>query len=176
MDEAPAIAKLLRDSGAVRFGHFTLASGRTSDVYVDIKRIWTDPARLEPIARALAGRVGEVDLLGGMELGAVPLLAATSLFAHRPFVVVRKAAKAHGTGQRIEGDVPAGARTLVLEDVTTTGGSVAETVALLREAGARVERVLAVVDREEGAAERLGGLGVRLESLATLRSIRGPAA
>ncbi|MCI4349258.1 MAG: orotate phosphoribosyltransferase [Thermoplasmata archaeon] len=173
MDRHEALVRMLRESGAVRFGTFTLASGKTSDVYVDIKAAWTDPARLELLGRALADRVGDVDRLAGMELGAVPLLAATSLYARRPFAVVRKAAKGHGTDQRIEGEVPPGARFLVLEDVTTTGGSVADTVALLRGRGAKVDRVLVVVDRGEGARERLGTLGVSLESLATLEELRG---
>lgn len=166
------IVRLLLDCGAVRFGTFTLASGRTSDVYVDVKMAWTDPARLEVLARALGERLRGEELLAGMELGAVPLLAATSLVARRPIAVVRKAAKSHGTAQRIEGSVPAGGRVLVLEDVVTTGGSVAETIGLLREAGATVDRVLAVVDREEGGAERLRALGVELEPLVSLKELR----
>jgi orotate phosphoribosyltransferase len=175
MDRHAELVRMLRESGSVRFGQFTLASGRTSDVYVDIKRAWTDPDRLELLGRALAERVGGVDRLAGMELGAVPLLAAASVFAHKPIAVVRKAPKGHGTNQRIEGEVKAGERVLVIEDVTTSGGSVAETIALLRAEGAVVDRVLVVVDRKEGATERLAGLSVRLESLATLDELRGPA-
>lgn len=163
---------LLRDCGAVRFGTFTLASGATSDVYVDIKRAWTDPRVLRTLARALAGRVGSVDRLAGMELGAVPLVVATALETGLPYVVVRKAAKRHGTQQRYEGEVPAGARVLVIEDVATSGGSSEESVAVLRAAGARVERVLVVVDREQGAAARLAAAGVRLEPLVTLAELR----
>ena len=169
------LVRMLRDSGAVRFGQFTLASGRTSDVYVDIKQMWTEPERLELLGRALANRVGEADRLGGMELGAVPLLAAASLYSRRPFVVVRKAPKGHGTQRRIEGTVVSGERLLVLEDVTTTGGSVLETVAVLRGEGAKVERVLVVVDRSEGAIERLAEASVRLEALVTLDELRGRA-
>ncbi|MCI4358328.1 MAG: orotate phosphoribosyltransferase [Thermoplasmata archaeon] len=176
MEAHTKLVRMLRDSGAVRFGQFTLASGRTSDVYVDIKRTWTDPDHLEMLGRALAERVEDAEGLGGMELGAVPLLAAASLYSRRPFVVVRKAPKGYGTDQRIEGTVPAGARFLVIEDVTTSGGSVLETVTLLRAAGADVERVLVVVDREEGAAERLAGASIRLDALATLDELRGPPA
>lgn len=175
-DRHARLVRMLRESGAVRFGRFELASGRVSDVYVDIKEMWTNPERLELIGTALAARVGDAECLGGMELGAVPLLAAASLFSHRPFVVVRKAAKAHGTGRRIEGEVPQGARFVVIEDVTTSGGSVLETVRLLREAGAVVDRVVVVVDRNEGARARLEEAAVRLEALATLDEIRGPKA
>ena len=138
--------------------------------------MWTDPARLELLGAALADHVGDAERLGGMELGAVPLLAATSLASHRPFVVVRKAPKGHGTDQRIEGEVPAGARFLVIEDVTTSGGSVLETVRILRAAGALVDRVLVVVDRDEGAKDRLAEASVRLDPLATLSELRGPGA
>ncbi len=162
----------LRACGAVRFGSFTLASGATSDVYVDVKRAWTDPSVLGPIADALARRVSGEERLGGMELGAVPLVVATALRTGLRFVVVRKAAKAHGTQQRIEGELPRGARVLVLEDVTTSGGSSLETVEVLRTAGAVVERVVTVVDREQGATERLRAAGVRLEALTTLSELR----
>jgi orotate phosphoribosyltransferase len=169
------ILRTLRDSGAVKFGSFTLTSGQHSDVYVDVKRVWTHPGHLRRIAAAFAQRLGPDDRLGGMELGAVPLVVATALATDRPYVVVRKAARDHGTGSRIEGEVPAGASFVVLEDVTTTGGSTLETVELLRAAGARVARVLVVVDREAGARERLSGVGVTLEPLATLADLRGAA-
>jgi orotate phosphoribosyltransferase len=169
----PALSDDLIDSGAVRFGTFTLTSGQTSDVYVDVKRATTDPARLRRIAKRLAEGVGDAERLAGMELGAVPILVALALEVDRPYAIVRKASRSHGTGQRIEGEIPNGSRVLIVEDVTTTGGSVAETVGLLREAGAVVTRVVCVVDREQGASERLRTLDVRLEPLVTLSELRG---
>lgn len=167
-----ALRTLLLSSGAVRFGEFTLASGQKSDVYVDIKRAWTDPERLRLIGRMLAARVGDADRLAGMELGAVPLVVAAALEIGLPFAIIRKAAKAHGTQQRFEGELPRGARVLIIEDVTTTGGSVVETIEVVRAAGARVGRVLTVVDRNAGATERLAALDVRLEPLTTLAALR----
>ena len=167
------LAHLLRACGAVRFGQFTLASGQTSDVYVDIKKSWTDPGRLHVLAEALAQRVGSAERLAGMELGAVPLVVATALRTGLPYVVVRKAAKTHGTQQRFEGEIPSGARVLVIEDVSTTGGSSAETVEIVRQAGGQVDRLLVVVDRGQGARERLATLGVTLEALVTLDELRG---
>ncbi|HEV8050304.1 MAG TPA: orotate phosphoribosyltransferase [Thermoplasmata archaeon] len=169
----PRLVADLLDSGAVRFGTFTLTSGQTSDVYVDVKRATTDPERLGRIAALLTEHVGDAERLAGMELGAVPLVVALALAARRPYAIVRKAARTHGTGNRVEGDIPSGARVLVVEDVTTTGGSVVETVGLLREAGAIVDRVVCVVDREQGARERLATVGVRLEPLVTLAELRG---
>lgn len=170
------LVRLLRECGAVRFGSFTLASGATSDVYVDIKRAWTDPLRLAVLARALAARVEGAERLAGMELGAVPLVVATALETGRPYLVVRKAAKAHGTQQRFEGEVPAGARVLVIEDVATSGGSALETAEVVRAAGGAVDRVLVVVDREQGARERLRAAGLAIDPLVTLSDLRGDGA
>ena len=170
---ADDVIRDLTESGAVRFGTFTLASGQSSDVYVDVKRAWTDPRRLGRLAEGLAAFCTDVDLLAGMELGAVPLVVATALATGLPYVVIRKVAKAHGTQQRYEGEIAPGARVALLEDVTTTGGSVIESVEVLQAAGARVERVVTVVDREQGASARLAALGVPLEALATLSALRG---
>jgi orotate phosphoribosyltransferase len=166
------LAELLLQSGAVRFGEFTLRSGQTSDVYVDIKHAWTRPDRLRVLAGALARRVGAVDVLAGMELGAVPLVVATALETGKPYVVIRKAAKDHGTARRFEGDLPPGSRVLVLEDVTSTGGAALGAVEVVREAGGLVDRVLVVVDRRMGARDRLRRAGVRLEALVTLDELR----
>ena len=171
--ERRQIVDLLVSSGAVRFGEFTLTSGLTSNVYIDVKRAWTDPARLTAIATALARRVGDADRLAGMELGAVPLVVATALRTGRPYVVIRKAAREHGTRQRYEGDIPAGAQVLLIEDASSTGGSALESIRVIRAAGGIVTRALVVVDRGMGAVERLKEEGVALESLVTLADIPG---
>ncbi len=170
------VVDLLLGAGAVRFGRFTLTSGQTSDVYVDVKRAWTDPARLSLLARALAARAGAEPRLGGMELGAVPLVVATALLLGRPFVVLRKQPRDHGTRQAFEGELSAGDAVLLIEDVASTGGSSLRSVEILREHGAVVERAIVVVDREMGARERLATAGVRLEALATLSDLRGARA
>ncbi|MGB6500848.1 MAG: orotate phosphoribosyltransferase [Thermoplasmata archaeon] len=167
------LVRLLLDSGAVRFGDFTLASGEKSDVYVDVKRAWTDPTRLDRLACALAAHAGTEERIAGMELGAVPLVVALALRTGRPFAVLRKAAKEHGTRQPFEGELPAGGRVLLVEDVTTTGGSTVRSVEIVRAAGAKVERALVIVDRENGAAERLAAIGVRLEPLVRFSELRG---
>jgi orotate phosphoribosyltransferase len=175
-DREPAhgeIVATLLDAAAVRFGDFTLASGEKSDVYIDVKRAWTDPRRLDLLARALAARVGSADRLAGMELGAVPLVVATALRTGLPYVVLRKAAKEHGTRQSFEGDIPPDSRVLLIEDVSTTGGSSLRSVEIIRAAGGAVDRALVVVDRESGARDRLSAAGVRLEPLVTLSELRG---
>ena len=169
---AEEIGRLLREAGAVRFGEFTLASGAKSDVYIDVKKAWTDPGRLARLAAALSTYVRPGDRLAGMELGAVPLVVATALRTGSHYVVVRKATKEHGTRQRFEGEIPAGAPFLLIEDVASTGGSAAESVEVLRHAGAEVARAVAVVDREMGAAARLHEMGVEFVALTTLSRLR----
>jgi len=160
------LIRTLRATDAVRFGEFELSHGGTSSYYVDKYRFETDPESLGLIASAFADRL-DGEHLAGVALGAVPLAAATAVEANLPYVVVRKAAKEYGTANRIEGDLPEEGPVVVLEDVATTGQSAADAVAALREAGARVDRVLVVVDREEGAAARLADRDVELEALVT---------
>ncbi|MGI0071241.1 MAG: orotate phosphoribosyltransferase [Thermoplasmata archaeon] len=166
------VVRLLLDAGAVRFGDFTLASGVKSDVYIDVKKAWTDPRRLATLTAAFAGRAGTEERLAGMELGAVPLVVALALATGRPYAVLRKAAKEHGTRQPFEGEFPPGSRTLLVEDVTTTGASTLRSVEIVRAAGGVVDRAVVVVDRENGATERLRAAGVRLEPLVTLSGLR----
>lgn len=160
------IVAALRAAEAVRYGEFELSHGGTSEYYVDKYRFETDPQALQTVAEAFAERVGD-DTLAGVALGAVPLVTATGLVTGNPYVIVRKQTKAYGTGNRIEGTLPEGKPVVVLEDVATTGKSALSAVKALREAGAQVDRVLVVVDREEGATELLEAEGVTLESLVT---------
>jgi orotate phosphoribosyltransferase len=164
----------LRAADAIRFGEFELSHGGTSNYYVDKYLFETDPECLRLVARAFAERVGDTTL-AGVALGAVPLVAVTSVETGNPYVVVRKKAKEYGTGKRIEGRIEAGEEIVVLEDIATTGGSAISAVEALREAGAVVERVVLVVDREEGARENLADAGVEMESLVTASDLLADA-
>jgi len=160
----------LRAADAVEFGEFELSHGGTSEYYVDKYRFETDPDCLARIAEAFADRLrGDegVARLAGVALGAVPLVAATAVELDAPYVIVRKAAKEYGTGNRIEGKFEPGEAVVVLEDIATTGRSAVDAVEALREAGAVVDHVLVVVDREEGAREHLADHDVELEALVT---------
>ncbi len=160
------LKEMLEDCGAIKYGEFTLTSGKKSNYYVDIKLASTRPKILEKIASEMAEKV-EGDKIAGMELGAVPLASALSLETGLPFLMVRKKSKGHGTGERIEGTLEEGDTVTVVEDVTTTGGSAVETVKVLREAGAEVDKVLVVVDRKEGSEEKLNEVDVDLIPLVT---------
>jgi len=167
----PTLLEMLVDVGSVRFGDFTLSSGKRSSYFVDIKRAITEPAILSTIARRMGRKWTGEDFIGGTELGAVPIAAAVSMDIDIPYVIVRKGGREHGTGRRIEGADVGGTTVLLVEDVITTAGSVARAVEALREAGATVDRVIAVVDRQEGGREALSDLGVTLEALLTADEI-----
>ncbi len=148
---------------AIQFGEFTLASGQKSSFYINIKDAATMPALLAVIGRAIADQ-GTFDCVAGVAVGAVPIAVAASLASGMPYAIVRKGEKAYGVGGKIIGDV-SGKHVLLVEDVTTSGGSVIYGIDALREAGAVVDTVVTVVDREQGACERLAEVGVSLVPL-----------
>ena len=154
----------LVDCGAVKFGDFTLTSGKKSSYYVDLKLASTKPSILKKIAIEFAKLLPEdVDFIAGMELGAVPLATALSLETGIPYSMIRKSTREHGTGTRIEG--PSKGRAVLVDDVATTGGSNMESIKMLTDEGVEVLMVLVVVDREEGAAESMGLLNLEYKSL-----------
>lgn len=156
------LVALLKESGALQFGRFTLASGRESHYYIDLRLAVTQPHILRELARRMAPHVAGYDRIAGVELGAIPLAAAVSLEAGIPFIMVRKEQKEHGTRGAYEGSLRPGDRVVFVEDTVTTAGTLARAIGRLREAGARVDRAVCVVDRAEGSAETLGPLGVEL--------------
>jgi orotate phosphoribosyltransferase len=158
----------LRDHALLE-GDFLLRSGRRSSYYLDKYRFETLPELLGPLGDRLAAAVREhepeANRLAGPALGAVALAAAASLSSGLPFVIVRDAAKEYGTANRIEGPFEEGELVCLLEDVVTSGGALAESIAVLREAGLVVRNAVCVVDREEGGADALARIGVRLHVL-----------
>jgi orotate phosphoribosyltransferase len=147
----------LIDCGAIKFGHFVLTSGKESSYYVDIKQASTNPKVLQEIANEMASLTEDnnYELIAGMELGAVPLAVALALQTQKPYVIIRKEKPSHGTGKQVIGKAASGQKVLLVEDVATTGGSVIKAIDVLRGEGLTVDKVLVVVDREEGAQEML---------------------
>lgn len=150
-------------------GEFTLRSGRKSRYYLDKYLFETQPTLLRELAKRFARYADErIDRIAGAELGAVALATATALETGKPFVIVRNAKKAgYGTGKLIEGQLEAGERVLLVEDVATSGGQVIEAAKSLREAGATVDRIVVAIDRLEGARAAIEAAGLRFESLFT---------
>ena len=170
-EDRALLARLLIDCGAYQRGSFTLASGKTSDTYIDVKKGITRPDILALVANGIAPHV-DSDRIAGVELAGVPIAAAVSLAVDKPSIFVRKQSKEYGTKKRIEGDLKAGDSVTVVEDVTTTGASVISAIQAVQEAGGHVDRVVTVVDREEGAEDALFKIGVELVAVLDMSTLK----
>ncbi|MFO0878828.1 MAG: orotate phosphoribosyltransferase [Gemmataceae bacterium] len=145
---------------AFSFGDFTLASGKKSSYYVNSKKILFHSESIALLAEALYEQTKDLDIqaVGGLEVGAIPLATALVFEYHRQGQAmegffVRKQAKGHGSQERIDGVLPTGARVAILDDVLTTGGSAQQAVEEVERAGASVVAVVCIVDRLQGARE-----------------------
>lgn len=169
------IKQILKRCGAIKFGDFTLASGRKSRYYIDVKKAVTKPKTLriicDHIVEKMKNHVIEPDYIACVELGGVPIGVLVADRTGLPLVIVRKDTKDHGTKDRLMGDFEKGKTALLLEDVTTTGGSVTNAIKALRDEGLHVDTIITVVDRQEGAEEIISGMGIILISLTTARDI-----
>jgi orotate phosphoribosyltransferase len=150
-------------------GDFTLRSGKRSPWYLDKYRFETEPALLRELGERLATAAREVEpgavRLAAPALGAVALAASASMASELPFIIIRGETKGYGTANRLEGRYEPGEVVCLVEDVVTSGGALCEAVEAVREAGLVVRHAVCVVDREEGGADALARLGVRLASL-----------
>lgn len=156
-----SLAARVREAALLE-GDFVLSSGKRSRYYVDKYLFSTEPGLLLALAKALADSLPRgVERLAGVELGAVPLVAAVSMQTGLPYVIVRKDAKGYGTAKGIEGrDLGPGERVALVEDVVTTGTQVLRAAGVLRQTGAEVASVVAVLDRRkpgDADARTLGG-------------------
>ena len=173
---AGSIAALVLDLariGAVRFGQFTLKSGQTSPIYLDLRLLASFPDVLQRVAAAYAERLRGLDFarIAAIPYAALPIGTAVALQTGRPLIYPRKETKAYGTRRAIEGLFEPGERAVVLDDLITTGGSKIEAIAPLQEAGLEVGDVVVLIDRESGGREMLRQAGYRLHSVLTLRQI-----
>ena len=177
-DRAALISLLKQRS--VRFGDFTLASGARSSWYIDCRlTTMSAPGQrlIGPLALTAIGDAGwRPDAVGGLTMGADPVayaIAAASMDTRSPVDAfsVRKEAKRHGTGRRIEGNFTAGARVVVIEDVITSGGSALTAIDVIRAEGGEVLGLLALVDREAGGREKIETAGVSVIALVTAEEL-----
>jgi orotate phosphoribosyltransferase len=173
------LLEIIRQKSFLR-GQFKLASGATSDYYLDMK-----PTSFDAEGAALIGQIicrmlaedRDVDAIGGLELGAVPIVVAACAqsWPDQPIrgFVVRKEKKGHGTDQKIDGNFNAGSKVVLIEDVTTKGGSVMQAVRAVRAQGAQIKRIITIVDRLEGARENLRKEGIELSAIFTTADLMG---
>ena len=171
-DQARArLRAIIRRESVLEGGSFTLASGATSSVFFDMKRTMLDPEGASLTTELLWDLLRDepADYVGGLAMGAVPLVAHLCLrsWPERPVraFFVRKEAKDHGTAKKIDGHIEPGKTAIVLEDVTTTGASSLLAVRAVRAQGCRVSKVMTIVDREEGARANLAAEDLALVAL-----------
>lgn len=164
----------LRDCDAVLYGEFELSSGKKSDYYIDKYIFETDPRALGLVGEAIAEKLDEIGAtkIAGVALGAVPLAAVASVESNLPYVIARKEQKDYGTSNVIEGELEEGEEVVVVEDIVTTGASAIEAVEKLRDAGAVVNDVVVVIDRQEGGRGNIESQNLRLHSLLTADDVR----
>ncbi|HEY4759139.1 MAG TPA: orotate phosphoribosyltransferase [Thermoguttaceae bacterium] len=176
MYDKTALISLVREK-AMRFGQFTLASGKKSTYYLDGKQITLDPYGAKLAAEGILDLLiaeGMPKAIGGMSIGADPITSSVvvmSAVRGTPIVgfLVRKQAKGHGTNQYIEGPVKPGDTVAIVEDVVTTGGSSLEAIERVEAFGLKVQRIIAIIDRMEGGAEEFAKRGYKFSSLLTIR-------
>ncbi len=171
MDWKAELKELVRKH-ALRFGTFTLASGKTASYYLDCRQVTLHPRGANCIAQGMIESMrGETpDAIGGMAIGADPITASVVTLCgqqgiHLRGFMVRKEAKAHGMGRQVEGPVEPGMRCIIVEDVVTSGGSALQAAAAATQFGLEVIGVMAVIDRLEGGREAIEAAGYRLTSL-----------
>jgi orotate phosphoribosyltransferase len=165
--EREDLIKRVKDT-AYLTGHFVLRSGRTSTYYLDKYRFETQPDILRHLGQEFAAFcTPQTALIAGAELGGVALAAAASMASGIPFVIMRNAKKGYGTERDYEGVLAKGDHVLLVEDIATTGGQVLEAAKKLTELGCTVERIVAVIDRQEGARENIEAAGFQFDALLT---------
>lgn len=172
MDAEKVLARLLVKTGALQLGEFTLTSGLQSPIYIDLRRLpsYPDVFRTVLVLLYTTSLEADHDVVVGVATAGIVWATGLALYSGKPMAYVRSGRKQHGLGRQVEGLVEE-KRVLVVDDVATTGGSLAAAVEALRSAGAQPRYALVIVDREQGARERLQAMDVELLRVATLRGI-----
>jgi len=149
-------------------GDFVLRSGKRSKYYLDKYLFETCPDILRALGNEFAKHISaDVTLIAGAELGGVALAAATAMQSGKNWVIIRNSKKGYGTGKMVEGVLKAGDVVLLVEDIATTGGQVIEAARIITEAGATVKKIVAVIDRKQGASENITQAGYEFEAILT---------
>jgi orotate phosphoribosyltransferase len=149
-------------------GDFILRSGKRSKYYLDKYLFETQPDILKALGAELAKYVtSDVTLIAGAELGGVALAAATAMQTGKKWIIIRNSKKDYGTSKMVEGALNKNDVVLLVEDIATTGGQVLEAAKIITESGAKIKKIVAVIDRKQGAGENITNAGYKFESILT---------
>jgi len=169
------IREIAVEVGAFLRGEFTLTSGKKSGYYFDGKKVTMSPEGAYQVGKAMFDQLAgvEVDAVGGVPVGAYPIVAAVTLVSHLegrpiPAFIVRAEAKEHGTQRKMEGHFKEGSRVAILDDVVTTGGSLLRTLKAVEAAGCQVVKVIVLLDRHEGGSDKLKAEGYDFSALLSI--------
>jgi len=167
------LAKDLLASGCVRFGQFTLKSGIVSPIYIDLRRLPSQPEILRRVARAYANKLRTLtfDRIAGIPYAGLPIATAVALEMNRPLIYPRSEKKEYGTRSTVEGGHNQGETVVAVDDLITDGGAKVEAIQKLESAGLIVRDVVVLIDREQGGAKTLAAAGYQLHAVVTLREL-----
>lgn len=166
MDKAALSARI--KAASYLEGDFLLRSGKRSKYYMDKYLFETQPDILRELGKEFCKHITpDVTLIAGAELGGVALAAATAMEANKPWIIVRNSKKDYGTSKMVEGTLKSGDVVLLVEDIATTGGQVLEAAKIITAAGATVKKIVAVIDRRQGAEENITGAGFAFDRILT---------
>jgi orotate phosphoribosyltransferase len=173
MVDVDALALALYEIEAVKFGRFTLHSGKQSPIYVDLRVLVSYPEVLRLMAQAYTAVLQTLtfDILGAYPYAGLPIGVAVSLEMNRPLIYPRKQAKSYGTGKQVEGVWQVGDTAVVLEDLITSGKSIIEASAALKAAGLQVHEAVVLVDRQQGGIAELTQHGITVHPIMTLSDL-----
>lgn len=167
------LALTLYEIGAVKLGNFRLHSGRLSPIYIDLRLLVSFPQAMRRVAAAYRSLLDDLsyDLLAAYPYAALPIGVAISLQMGQPLIYPRKETKAHGTGRQVEGRWEAGQTAVVIEDLITSGDSILQAAAVLKDEGLHVRDAVVLIDREQGGRQNLEEQGYRLHTVMTLNRL-----
>lgn len=171
------LGRVLVKTKALRFGTYTLSSGRLSSYYVDLRAAPSFPGVFRKIVQAyvelLREEVGldRLEAIGGVPMSGLAFAAAVAYELHKPLLYVRREPKLHGTARMVEGVLKPGMKVLVLDDLVTTGSSIGKAAQAIRSGGGTVEDAAVLIDRMEGGRKSLAELNVRLSALTTIAEL-----
>jgi uridine monophosphate synthetase len=170
---ANQLSNHLFDAGCIQFGAFTLKSGLTSPIYIDLRLLVSDPQLLRKVAQAMADAARDIpfDRIAAIPYAGLPIGTAIALEMERPLIYPRQEVKQHGTRRAIEGAFKPGETVLLVDDLITRGDSKIEAIAPLEETGLKVRDVLVLIDREQGGTADLAQRGYTLYAILRLTEI-----